>query len=343
MLSRKARENQLLLLALPLLLFPLWGQDKPYIMFVGVLTLMYISLTMSLRLKLSAYLLDIAGHLAWVGIGAYLSTVFTMRLGISFWLNIFIVPIIVGFISILIAAPAIRARGVYLAVVTIAFAELVRLFFSNMWKDVFGGQGGIWDIPGPSALGPFTFTKEDHVTYYYLMMAILVITVYFLRRIDRSRIGLVFRSIREQEVLSESVGVNVTRMKVICWAISCAMAGAVGVFWAAYIHVIVPDDFSVLLGFVFMIYVVVGGRAHLLGPALGVVLFVIVTEALRTQGVDEYQPFFLGGALILFILFIPDGLSGLYVRQQARLQGWWRRRRLAALRAAGSGGNPAPP
>lgn len=336
-----ARNRLVLVLILPLL-FPLWGQDKPFIMFTAIMALLTTGFAMTLRLKLSAYLLDI-GHLAWVGIAAYLSSVFVMRLGIPFWANLFLVPVIIGILSALIAIPATRTVAVYLAIVTISLGEMVRLFFSNVWRGVFGGIGGIWDIPGPEALGPFTFTKQDHTTFFYLALALVVIIFIMLRRIERIGPGMVFRSIRENATLGESVGLWLRKEKVLCFALASALVAPLGVFAAHYIHVITPADFGVAGSFALFIYIVVGGRGHILGPALGVILFVIVTEVLRTQGVDEYQPFFMGGALIIFLLFIPDGVVGFIMRQWAKLTGGRARRgkALVAEAAPAPSSNPA--
>lgn len=315
--SRIFRQNSIALVLLPLLGYPLVAGGNPYLMFTAILTLYTIGVTLTLRLKLSAYLLDIAGHLAWVGMGAYFSAALHQQWGWPFWLSLIFVPPVVGLISAAVAFPAIRTQGVYLAIVAIAFAETVKRFFDNFFQGVFGGHGGIYDLDGPEAIGPITFGKDDHVAYYYLLLALLLGIVYVLRRIDRSRIGLTFRSIREQEPLAQALGVNVARMKVLNWAISCTLAAVLGVFFAAWLRAFNPDEFGSGAGFFLMAYIVVGGRGHLLGPALGVILFVIMRESLREF--ELLQGLIWGIVLIIFIVFIPDGIFGLISRAYQRL------------------------
>ncbi|MBI4297492.1 MAG: branched-chain amino acid ABC transporter permease [Chloroflexi bacterium] len=313
--------NWALSLAIVLLLFPLGFRDRPYIMHTSTITLITIGYVASLRLKLSAYLLDL-GHLVWAGIGAYLSTVLMIQLGMPFWANIFLLPPMVGVLAGLIAIPATRAVAVYLAIVTISLGSLAVLFFSNIWRGVFGGTGGIWDIPGPNALGPVVFSKPDHTqyetAYFYLALALLLLIFFVLWRIEHSRIGLTFRSIREQAPLAEAMGINLRREKVICFGIASAMAAALGIFYAHYVHVVTPEAFGIGPSFVLFVYVVVGGRGHILGPAVGAISFIILSEKLRF--LELYQPFFLGLALIVFMRFIPDGIAGLGMRLAQRFK-----------------------
>ncbi|MBM3940420.1 MAG: branched-chain amino acid ABC transporter permease [SAR202 cluster bacterium] len=311
-IKRLYHNNSIGLMVVPLLIFPIFAGGNPYLMFTGILALYTIGVTLTLRLKLSSYLLDIAGHLAWVGMGAYFSSALQVHLGWPFWVNLIAVPPIVGLISVLVAMPAIRTQGVYLAIVAIAFADIVVLFFGNMFTGVFGGHGGLYALPGVNNLGPISFGKDDHVAYYFLLVGIMAFIVYILRRIDRSRIGLSFRSVREQADLSEAVGLNVYWTKVLNWGISCSLAGLLGVFFAAYLRAFNPDEFSSAAGFFLMAYIIIGGRGHLLGPALGVVLFVVMRESLRS--LELWQSLFWGVIMIIFIMFIPDGIYGLIKR-----------------------------
>ena len=330
MTTRAARflpRHWLVLLGGVLLLFPLWAGDRPYLMLLATTTLLSIGYVSSLRLKLSAYLLDL-GHLAWAGMGAYLSAVLMTRLGVPFWANLGLVPVAVGILAAATAFPATQTAALYLALVTMSLGAVVVLFFSYVRRDLFGGIDGLRDIPGPDALGPVSFFdpvrhRNNETLYFYLGLAIVAALLLLLWRIERSRLGLTFRSIREQPTLAEAVGIHLRRERVICFASASAMAAAVGAFSAHYGHVITPDDFGIAPSFALFVYIVVGGRSHILGPALGVVLFVVAREQLRS--LEQYQPILLGAALILFLLLIPDGIAGLTMRLSARIKAWPRR------------------
>ena len=325
MLTRLARfflRRWLVFLGAGLLLFPVWAGDKPYVMLLANTTLLSVGYVSTLRLKLSAYLLDL-GHLAWAGIGAYLSAVLMMRLGIPFWANLLLVPLAVGILAAATAFPASQTAALYLALVTMSLGSVVVLFFSYVRRDLFGGIDGIRDIPAPNAIGPVSFFdpaqhRNNETIYFYLTLAVIAILLLLLWRIERSRVGLTFRSIREQPGLAEAVGIHLRRERVICFAIASAMAAVVGALSAHYVHVITPEDFGIASSFALFVYIVVGGRSHILGPALGVVLFVVVREQMRS--LDQYQPILLGAALILFLLLIPDGIAGIAMRLRTRFR-----------------------
>lgn len=235
-------------------------------------------------------------------------------------------------LGVLVGFPALRVKGLYLVIATFAFGEMVRLFFLNL--QYFTVKDGL--RVGP--LGPEGFR---HIVYFYqrgftpervagVILLLLALVVLVLGWIDRSRLGAVMRAVGEDELAAAMVGVNVTAVKVLAFALGAAVAGLAGGLYAHYSTFVSPDSFGVLTGTLAIAYVLVGGSAHVLGPLVGVAFFMVLTEGLRFIG--DLRTFLLGAFVILAMNLRPQGLVDPFAVR--RLRGWWSRER-RAVRAAG--------
>ncbi|HLB24948.1 MAG TPA: branched-chain amino acid ABC transporter permease, partial [Nitrospirota bacterium] len=173
------------------------------------------------------------------------------------------------------------------------------------WDGLTGGPNGISGVPRPSA-GPLAFTSLSH--FYFLVLAMLVLTVFVVRRLNDSRVGRAWIAIREDEVAAEAMGVNTTAMKLLAFALGAMLAGLAGVFYVAKMGFVSPESFNFLESITILCMVVLGGMGSIPGVILGAVILYLLPEALR-----EFQQFRMlafGGALVAIMVFRPQGFIG---------------------------------
>lgn len=284
-----------------LLTLPLFVKD-PYTLHILIITIMNVILAVSIRLILTVGEMSIA-HAAFMAIGGYTSALLVTRLGLSFWLTLLLGGIMATIIAILIGYITLRLKGFYFSLVTLAFAEIVLIVITR-WDSLLGGYAGISDIPPPNPVFGIEFTSK--VPYYYLILLLGIVTIAIMYRIDKSWLGRIFNSIRQSALLSESMGINIMRYKVLAFAIGCFFAGIVGAFQAHYYTVLAPAFFTLWESIYCLIYAQVGGVANIAGPAVGAIFLTIIPEFLRAA--NEFQPLIFGAILIVVILFLPGGL-----------------------------------
>lgn len=284
----------------------------PYVIHIVTLALMHAALTSSWNLLTGYAGLFSFGHQAFFGLGAYVSALMAMRLGLSPWLTLPLGGVLAAAGGFLIALPCLRLRAPpYIAIATLGFAEICRFTTTNL-VDLTRGELGLWGIPEMTAipvpgLGKISFIGE-RVPYFYLMLALYVATMALLYRLVRSPFGLALKSVRDSQDAAESLGVDITRAKVAAFVISSFLAGVVGAFYAHYVLILTP---SAVLSVGVMVEIVamtlVGGLGTFLGPTIGAFTLTLVLEYLRVLG--EYRLLIYGVLLIVIILFMPEGVA----------------------------------
>lgn len=301
-----------------LMLFPIAIKDFRW-MHLIIMAGIYVILAGGLRLIMSTGQVSFA-HAAFWAIGAYASTLFVMRGGVSFWLALPLSGLVGGLVALLIGYPCLRLKGPYFFLVTMAFGEIVRLILTHS-VDVFGGDAGISGIPYPDGIGigglQIEFSYRS-ISYYYLMLAGLIVTLSIYYRLERSRFGMACTGIREDDLLSESLGVNAMRFKLTAFVIACALAGMAGSFFAHYITYVSPGFFTFNESIIFLTMVVIGGMESTSGAIIGVVLINLITEF--TRGFAQFEIFIYGTALIVVFRFFPGGIMELYGRFGKKLR-----------------------
>jgi branched-chain amino acid transport system permease protein len=190
--------------------------------------------------------------------------------------------------------------------VMLAFAEIVRLVIAN-WQDVTNGPLGLRGIQPPEPLLGLRFDSKG--SFYYLVLATLVVAILALLRLVRSRTGRMLVAVREDEILSEFVGIPVMRQKVIGLCIGAFVAGLGGLLLAPFLTVLAPNQFTLFASVDMIVMVVVGGVGTLVGPVLGAIFLVYVPELLSFA--KQYRPGMMGLLLILVTIFAPRGLLGI--------------------------------
>lgn len=306
-MSKAARCVGLVILLMIVILLPIIVRDGFYRHLI-ITTFINVTLAVSLWLILKTGQLSI-GHVALMAIGAYTSTLLTMRLGLSFWFGLLAGGVMSAAIASIIGYLTLRLKGLYFALVTFALAEVARIVFNSVAPSLFGGPLGITGIPKPSIFG---WEFASYLPFYYLIAVIMIVGILVVARIDKSRIGMVFSAISQADNLAESVGINIMKYKVMAFVIGAFIAGVCGSFFAHYFSYISAEHFTFWISVYVLIYVVVGGSAVVVGPIIGACALTIATEGFR--GLGDYEPVMFGAALILILLFLPAGLASLPTR-----------------------------
>lgn len=250
------------------------------------------------------------GHVAFFGIGAYTSALLFLKFGIPMWWGLIAAAALSSAMAFLLGALILRVRGNRFVIVTVAFAEIMRLIAHN-WVDLTRGQMG---LPGilPPKIELLGIDFNDKASFYYLALVIAVLSIWVLSRIARSPMGWGFLAVRENETLGESVGVSAYRHAMAVFVVGAFFAGIAGSLYAHYINFIAPDLFYFSYTTILLVMVVMGGLGTIAGPVIGALVFTLVPEYLRVA--SEYRLVFFGAILIVGILFVPRGLIELWER-----------------------------
>lgn len=310
-MRRKTVPGILALLAVLALLLPVVGGE--YYVYLFALVFTNVILAASLRPSLTCGQLNI-GHSAFMCIGAYTSALLARNLSLPFELSLLSGAVLATIVGAAIGYPSLRLRGVYFAMVTVAFVEAIRLL-ASIWVPLTRGNAGL-TVPKPSLLG---ITLATRTSQYYLALALMVITLFVLWRLERSRLGLIWKSIGMADNLAQSLGVNIARYKLLAFMLGCFFAGVAGAFYAHFIRFLFPPEFGFLMATNILIYNYVGGRGHFVGPIVGAVFLSLLSEPFRGSA---YETIFFSIVMLLTILFLPGGLITL----PAKVAGlrWWK-------------------
>ncbi len=261
-------------------------------------------------------------HVVMMGVGAYASALFAKRLGLPVPLSIPLGAITAGLVAYILSFPLFRMKGFYFLIGSFAAGEVIRLAWRlSDLRAIFGGPKGIRSIPGWEDWHLFGYKIAwwSAVNYYYLALAIVAASLLVLWRIEKSRHGLTFHALHWQDKLAESVGVNARSYRTQALVAASAFAGLAGGLYVHYLGTVSPNAFEVSRMVDVLVWVIVGGTATFYGPLLGLLVLTVINELiLRSLGVDQARPLFLGGILILAVLFLPKGLESLVERVRVR-------------------------
>ena len=244
------------------------------------------------------------GHVAFYALGAYAVGIVTTKLEWSFWLALPFAGLIAGLAGALLAIPALRVRGPYLAMVTIAFGFVVEQGAAE-WGALTGGWSGLLGIPTPSVFG-FSF-QEREIAFFVLGLTVPALILY--ARLATSPWGKAMRAVRDSETASLSIGLDPTLIRTTAFALSAIAAGVAGGVFASMTNFISPESFPFFQSILFLLVVMIGGPERVIGPLVGALIVVLLPEVLSFLA--EYRLLFVGLLLILVLLLAPTGLVGL--------------------------------
>ncbi|HEY0441548.1 MAG TPA: branched-chain amino acid ABC transporter permease [Xanthobacteraceae bacterium] len=248
------------------------------------------------------------GQSAFYGIGAYVSTLLIMRLGLPFWPAFACGVLAAGVAGMLLSLFAARLRGHYLAIASLGFAVITYQILLN-WISLTQGPLGIYAIQPPPALripGLPEIAFGNLANMFYLTAGFALLCYVLLDQLVRSPVGETLTAIREDEVSAASLGINCQAWKVFAFGVGSAIAGVGGAFYASFVGTLVPDAFFITESFTILAMVVVGGMGTLIGPVCGAILLTVLPELLR--GIGDLRLIVYGVAVTLVVLFMPGGI-----------------------------------
>jgi len=300
---------------------PLWLNDF-YLLHVFITTGIFIIAAMSLNLLLGYTGQLSLGHVAFFGIGADASALRSLGFQVHVlpeltiglepkppWLAILVAIFIAGLTGYAIGKLSFRVRGAYFVIVSISFAEVVRLVAVN-WVELTQGPMALNNIPALTiGAGAFELSFLRKPAFYLLVLTAAVFSYVVIARLVKSRTGRAMVALRENESLATSVGIDVTRYLVVATVVSAAIAGMAGALYAHYIRIVDPDVFLFIYTVTMVIMVITGGKGTLAGPIVGGALFGLIPEILRAMAIEPEVQWIIYGVLMIFIVyFLPRGI-----------------------------------
>ncbi|MDH4096260.1 MAG: ABC transporter ATP-binding protein [Betaproteobacteria bacterium] len=305
--------------------------------------ILYVLLALGLNIVVGfAGLLDL-GYIAFYAVGAYTYALLAsphFGLHLPFWAILPIGALVAAFFGVLLGAPTLKLRGDYLAIVTLGFGEIVRIFLNNLSRPVnlTNGPQGVTGID-PFSLGDFSFARSETflgltfsgpIKYYYLLLAVMVGILALNVRLQDSRIGRAWEAVREDETAARAMGINTTHMKLLAFAMGATFGGVAGGMFSAIQGFISPESFILVESILVVSMVVLGGMGNIWGVVLGAVLLSFVPEILRWTVEPMQRALFghmlvepevirmliFGFALVLIMLYRPAGLLPSAVRKR---------------------------
>lgn len=253
------------------------------------------------------------GYAAFIAIGAYTVGILTLKAGISFWLALPLAGLFASIFGVILGLPALRVKGHYLALVTIAFGLIVQQLLLNL-ENITGGTNGLINIPSPHFMGidmganlDFGFMSLSYqANFYYLCLLILAITTILIYRFSNSLFGLALNAMREDQLAAQCYGMNITRYKLLAFAIGAFFGGISGGLYAAMINFIAPENFGYSMSILVISMIILGGLDSIPGAIIGAFFLTIFPEKFRAF--EDYRVMFYGIIIVLCLLFMREGL-----------------------------------
>jgi branched-chain amino acid transport system permease protein len=278
-----------------------------------------------------AGLLDL-GYVAFYAVGAYSFALLATNFGFGFWICLPLAGILAAFWGVILGFPVLRLRGDYLAIVTLAFGEIVRIVLLN-WYDFTGGPAGLSDIPRPSLFG-LEFKRGEggvadffgleystihrFIWLYYIILGLALLTNFVTLRLRKLPIGRAWEALREDEIACRSLGINTTNTKLTAFAMGAMFGGIAGSFFATRQGFISPESFTFIESAIILAIVVLGGLGSQIGVVLSAIVMIGGTEALRNldflrgtiSGFDpaQYRMLIFGLVMVVIMVWKPRGL-----------------------------------
>ncbi|MEH7122476.1 branched-chain amino acid ABC transporter permease [Bacillus sp. JJ1773] len=284
---------------------------NPY--YVDILIFLVINILLGLGLNLTTGFAGQVslGHAAFYGIGAYTSAILSANYGVNVWISMLIAVVVTFILGGLLGLPSLRLRDDFLAITTLGLGLVAHSFFNN--SKITGGAYGINSIPAPNFLG----IEVENVGYLVLVVIALIAAIYIMRKITRSRIGRAWVTIREDETVAQSMGINTMYYKVLAFAIGAAFAGVAGALFAHKIYFVNADSFTFTTSATILSMIVIGGLGSIRGTLLGVTLLYTIPELfhifdvgniLNLNYLDNYKMILYGLLMVLVMRYSPKGL-----------------------------------
>ena len=289
-----------------LLLVPLVVRDE-YYLHLCIVSAIFVSVALGLNL-IVGYVGQLSlAHAAFFALGAYVSALLFYKLKWSMWIGAPAAALVAAGVAFALGWVILRVRGHRFVIITVAFAEIMRLTATN-WVELTRGFMGLPGLRLPAlylpGVGELDISSKER--FYYVALALAVLSFYVCYRLVRSPVGRAFVLVRENEVLAESLGISAFRTCMIAFVVGAAMAGAAGALYGHYVGFVSPDLFNFSYITIMLIMVILGGKGTLAGPVLGAVVFTFLPELLREA--SHYRMVIFAVILVVATLFMPRGI-----------------------------------
>jgi len=243
------------------------------------------------------------GHAVYFGVGAYVTAILNVQYGIPILWTMPIAVVVSALVGIIFAAPIVKLRGDYLLVATIGFNEIFRMVLINDVGGVTGGPDGIFNIGAPSVFGYQINSQGGHFLVNWVLLGVVLV---LMNNLEKSRLGRVFRYLKEDELAATTLGVNARYYKILAFGLGAGLAGAAGTLFASELSLVGPDSFVFMQSVTLFAIVIVGGQASIPGVLLGTVLMFVVPQVFRDLA--EYRYLIFGLAMIVVMVLRPQGI-----------------------------------
>ncbi len=313
----------LVIAILGLIIFPFFA--RAYLVEVAMMYFIYIILAQSFRLIVTVHDWQLY-HFVIYGVGAYTSGMLAKNAGVPVFLAIPFGGAMAGLMAVVITTPLLRTKGWGFYIATYGLAELIRLSWLK-FRNPFGGSTGIIAIPWPPVIWGIDFSEG--IPYYFFSLAVMLIVLFLLYRIEKSHIGDAFKAISMDPDLAASTGINIPRHRLLAAAIGGFFAGIAGGLLVHRLSAVDPKLFNLVNMLYLLIWVVVGGTRTFWGPIIGVTVMHTLFELSRP--LIEVRPLFFGLSMVLVLIFMPGGIEGLILKAVDR----WQRRNDVATEVQG--------
>lgn len=315
-------------LAAALCVFPFLAGD--YLLYMANLTAVAIIAAVGLNILTGAAGQISLGHAGFVGVGAYTAAILTTKLGLPFLVCLPLSGLVAAGVGILVGAPSMRMKGLYLCIATLA-AQVILMFIFVHWESVTGGIRGI-NLPTASIFG-----VEFHTEFrlYFITVPLMVLLVTAARNMFRTRVGRAFIAIRDRDISAELMGINLFRYKLYAFAVSSFYAGVAGCLGAYILRIVTPEHFPLHDSIRYLAMIIVGGLGSVLGSIFGAIFMTMVPELLQHilslfQGMNDtvmsylfpMQTVVFGVLIVLFLVLEPHGLAEMWRRMKDYFKLW---------------------
>lgn len=310
----------LLVMAAALLVLPVLMQGSPFHMHVILMILLYASMGQAWNI-VSGYAGQVSlGHCVFFGIGAYTSSMFVIKSGLTPWVGMFIGVFLSLIMALVIGSICFKLKGHYFVIATFVIAEIVLSLVSTI--DYFGAAVGLW-LPIKSGLLNLQFKSK--LPYYFIFLAFTMIVFGFTWYMERSRMGYYFRAIKADPDAAQALGVNIYRYKMYAMLWSAAFSSVLGTLYAQYVLLLDPNNIFVMkISLIMALVTVLGGVSTLWGPLIGSAILIPLSEYTRvwfSGGGKALDLIIYGSLIVLISIFEPDGIIGLLNRIKTKITG----------------------
>lgn len=293
--------------------YPIILSGDPYLIHLGALAGIFVIMALGLNITLGfAGLLDV-GFAVYFAAGAYTSAQLAVLFDLPFWIGLPLGGLSAALFGFLIAWPALRVQGHYLAMVTLGYGLIMNILHRNL-KFLTNGTDGVINVPAPTIAGydfleplsVFGYELPFQSNYYYLTLALIALTIFVSYRLQNSNIGRCWEAMREDNIAANCFGIDLTRLKVLAFSTGAFFGGIGGAMFAHMIGFVHPDNFILLTSITILAMVLIGGMGNIWGVVLGAALLIIVPERLREF--EHLRMLLFGASMALIMIFRPQGL-----------------------------------